>query len=55
MTTEFTILITEVNQGYVSFPTKEEAVEWLNNEEAQDLDLVKWTKSEITTTNITSS
>ena len=46
--TEFTILITEVNQGHVTFSTKEEAEQWLNDEGAQDWDLVKWTGSEIT-------
>ena len=46
--TEFTIYITEVNQGHVTFPTREEAEEWLNDPGAQDWDLVKWTNSEIT-------
>ena len=49
--TEFTILITEVNYGSVTFPTKEEAEQWLNDEGAQDWDLVKWNTSEITEMN----
>ena len=47
---EFTIYIEEVNTGHVTFSTKEEAEEWLNNEGAQDWDLVKWTNSEVTKT-----
>ena len=46
--TEFTICITEVNQGHVSFPTKEEAEEWLNDPDSRDWDRVKWTNSETT-------
>ena len=49
--TEFTIYIKEVNQGHVSFPTKEEAEEWLNDPDARDWDLVKWTSSETTEMN----
>tara|TARA_B100000035_G_scaffold121105_1_gene102927 strand:- start:10603 stop:10770 length:168 start_codon:yes stop_codon:yes gene_type:complete len=48
--TEFTIYFTEVNQGHISFPTKEEAEEWLKDPggDGRDWDLVKWTNSEIT-------
>ena len=46
--TEFTIYIKEVNQGHVSFSTKEAAEEWLNDPDSRDWDLVKWTNSETT-------
>lgn len=48
---EFTIYIKEVNQGHISFPTKEQAEEWLNDPDTRDWDLVKWTNSEITEMN----
>ena len=49
--TEFTVYIEETNKGYVSFPTKEEAEEWLNDPSTRDWDLVKWNNCEVTEMN----
>ena len=48
---DYRILIKEVRYGSVSFPTKEEAEQWLNDEGSQDWGLVEWNASEITAMN----
>lgn len=49
-TTEFTIHVKEINEGVVTFTSKQEAEEWLNDPENRDWDLVKWVRSETSST-----
>ena len=43
----FTIFIKAIEHGHISFDTKEEAEEWMNDPKSHDSERVRWTHKEI--------